>query len=37
MCGDFMSIVHIIPKAAPSQKHHINIGPILNGYGDMGI
>jgi len=26
---------NLIPEAIPSQKYHMNVGPILNGYRDM--
>jgi hypothetical protein len=33
-----MSILQdLIPEAIPSQKCHMNIGPILNGYGATDI
>jgi hypothetical protein len=33
-----MSILKkLIPEVIPGQKCHINMGPILNSYGDTGI
>jgi hypothetical protein len=38
MSGDFMSVLQdLIPEVIPFQKCHMNIGPILNIYGDTLI
>jgi hypothetical protein len=34
MSGDFVPVLlDLIPEAVASQKFHMNMGPILNGYG----
>jgi hypothetical protein len=36
--GDFTSMLQdLIPKVIPSQKCHMNTGPILSGYGAMDM
>jgi hypothetical protein len=36
--GDFVSIFQdLIPEVIPSQKCHMNMGPILSGYGGIGV
>jgi len=38
MPGDFMSVLKdLIPTGIPGQKCHMNMGPILNSFEDMGI
>jgi hypothetical protein len=38
MSGDFMSILQdLIPEVIPSQKCHMNMNPIINGYRAMDI
>jgi len=31
-----MSLFQGVPETVPSQKCHMNVGPILDGYGDVG-
>jgi hypothetical protein len=36
--GDFRPVLQdLIPEGIPSQECHVNMGPILNGYGAIDI
>jgi hypothetical protein len=38
MSGDVTSVLQgLIPEAIPSQRYHMNMGPIFNSYRDMSI
>jgi hypothetical protein len=37
MSGDFMSVVQSLYQSVSSEKCHMNMGPVLNGYGAMYI
>jgi hypothetical protein len=38
MPGDFVSVIrYLIPEVIPSQKCHVNIGPILSSYGATDV
>jgi hypothetical protein len=38
MSGDIMTVIQdFVPVVIPNEKRHMNMGPILNGYGAMDI
>jgi hypothetical protein len=38
MFSDFVSLLQdLIPEAICSQNCHVNVGSILNNYGDLGV
>lgn len=38
MCSEMMSVLQgLIPELISSQECHVKMGPLLSGYGGMGI